>query len=80
MLSQEVYFMPRPPVDKLLEKVPSKYQLVMVIAKRAKQLTDKRVRFLRENDANPVYKAMEEIAADTVTLTPASEEDANSER
>lgn len=72
--------MPRPSVDKLLEKVPSKYQLVMVIAKRAKQLTDKRERFLRENDANPVYTAMEEIANGKVTLKPASEEDANSDR
>lgn len=79
MTFQEVSFMPRPPVDKLLEKVPSKYQLVMVIAKRAKQLTDKRERFLREDDANPVYKAMEEIADDRVTFNPTDEEEEESE-
>lgn len=59
--------MPRPSVDRLLEKVPSKYQLVMVVAKRAKQLTDRRERFMRDDDTNPVYRAMEEVIEGKVT-------------
>lgn len=61
--------MAKPAVDELLRKVGSKYSLVMAIAQRAKQLTDKRERFLRERETNPVYIAMEEIAQEKVKVS-----------
>ncbi len=67
--------MPKPSVDKLLEKIPSKYQLVMVVAKRAKQLTDRRERFLREDDTNPVYRAMQEVLDGKVTPAETTDDD-----
>jgi DNA-directed RNA polymerase subunit omega len=58
-----------PSIDLLMQKVDSKYKLVTVVAKRARQLQDKAELTIK----NPVSKkfvgqALEEIAVDHIEL------------
>lgn len=59
--------MNRIPLNNLLEKVDSRYSLVVAAAKRARQLTEKE---LQEGNKEIAYKvvscALEEIASDKV--------------
>lgn len=59
--------MKEPTVDKLVERIPSKYTLVIVAAKRARQLIRMPDMDFEHGD-KPILKAMEEIASGDVTL------------
>jgi DNA-directed RNA polymerase subunit omega len=64
-----------PSPDRLRHQVESKYALVIVAAKRARQLKDPAVQTLvRASSKNPLTAALEEIAAGKVI--PVSEEEA----
>lgn len=75
-----------PPIDELLSKVDSKYQLVIFAAKRARQInnyyTDLSEGSMFDNigplvdaslDDKPLSVAMHEISEDKLTLKPAGE-------
>ncbi len=54
----------QPPLDKLMEKVDSRYTLVIATAKRARQITDD-----PENKSDkPVIDAVQDIIKDNVEL------------
>lgn len=55
-----------PSIDKLMEKTDSKYSLVVLAAKRARQLLDKNEPLLEPVSKKPVGIALEEIAKDLV--------------
>ncbi len=55
-------------LDDLREKVPSKFSLVMLAAKRARQIKDGAPRLVDTESVNPVTIALEEIAADKLVL------------
>ena len=60
-----------PSIDKLLNKVGSKYLLVNVVAKRAKEIEDNGFYQMKECDyksAKPIGRALEEIAKDLVQV------------
>ncbi len=57
-----------PPIDKLIDKVGCKYQLVCVTAKRAKQVIQKHGEMLTETGQNPVTYAAKEIHNGTVIV------------
>ena len=60
-----------PSIDKLLNKVGSKYLLVNVVAKRAKEIEDNEFYQMKECDyksAKPIGRALEEIAKDLVQV------------
>ncbi|WP_114571131.1 DNA-directed RNA polymerase subunit omega [Exiguobacterium flavidum] len=51
-----------PSVDELQKKIPSKYTIVTVAAKRARQIQDgKRVKVANPRSFKPVGKALEEL-------------------
>ena len=52
-----------PRIDELLEKVDSRYALVIVAAKRARQLKEGALPMVEVDSGNPVTVALEEIAA-----------------
>ncbi len=56
----------KPPLEELLEQVESKYALVMVAAKRARQLKDGVLPLVDIDSTNPVSIALEEIATGKV--------------
>lgn len=56
------------PLDELLQKIPSKFNLVMVAAKRARQLKDGAPRLIPTHSVNPVTIALEEIGAGKIIL------------
>ncbi len=57
-------------VDKLQKKVPSKYTIVTVAAKRARQIQDgKRVKVTNPKSHKPVGKALEELYFEEVSVT-----------
>ena len=60
-----------PPIDLLLEKIDSKYSLVSVAAKRARQLQENYIRpmLTASNSVKNVGVALEEINADLLTFT-----------
>ena len=75
-----------PPIDELLSKVDSKYQLVIFAAKRARQIndyyTDLSEGSMFDNigplvdaslDDKPLSVAMHEISEDKLTLKPSGE-------
>ena len=64
--------MKQPTVDKLVERIPSKYTLVIVAAKRARQLIQMPDMDF-EHGNKPIMKALEEIAAGDVTLKKAED-------
>mgnify|MGYP000916193806 CR=1 FL=1 len=51
------------PVEDLMEHVDSKYRLVIVAAKRAKQLSRGAAGLVAPRSVKPTYQALEEIAA-----------------
>lgn len=56
----------KPPLEELLEHVESKYSLVIIAAKRARQLKDGVLPLVDVDSANPVSIALEEIATGRV--------------
>ena len=58
----------KPPLEELLEQVESKYALVMVAAKRARQLKDGVLPLVDIDSTNPVTVALEEIATGKVRI------------
>lgn len=61
-----------PSIDYLAEKVGSKYGLVIMAAKRARQLVDHASALVESKSNKPVSIAMEEIAQGLVTAEPKS--------
>ena len=60
-----------PSIDKLLNKVGSKYLLVNLVAKRVKEMQEKNHYQMKESDYNSkkeIGKALEEIYKDMVHL------------
>lgn len=60
-----------PSIDKLLNKVGSKYLLVNVVAKRAKEIEENGFYQMKECDyksSKPIGRALEEIAKDLVQV------------
>ncbi|NLK08793.1 MAG: DNA-directed RNA polymerase subunit omega [Firmicutes bacterium] len=53
--------MNQPPIENLLEKVESRYVLVVTTAKRARQLLEGSPRFVEADTAKPVTIALWEI-------------------
>ncbi len=53
----------KPPLEALLDRVSNKYALVIVAAKRARQLKDGALPMVDVDTGNPVTVALEEIAA-----------------
>lgn len=53
----------KPPLEALLDRVSNKYALVIVAAKRARQLKDGALPMVDIDSASPVTIALEEIAA-----------------
>jgi DNA-directed RNA polymerase subunit omega len=55
------------PFEDLMEHVDSKYRLVVVASKRAKQLNRGAVSLVQVRNVKPTYQALEEIAAGKLT-------------
>lgn len=53
----------KPPLEALLDRVDNKYALVIVAAKRARQLKEGALPMVDVDTASPVTIALEEIAA-----------------
>ena len=53
----------KPPLEVLLDRVQNKYALVIVAAKRARQLKEGAMPMVDIDSGNPVTIALEEIAA-----------------
>ena len=63
--------MRHPSIDKLLSKVGSKYLLVNIAAKRAKEIEENGFYQMKEEEyknSKPIGRALEEIAKDLVQL------------
>jgi len=58
-----------PPIDKLIDKVGSKYALVCLVTKRARQLFDKRLALIEDINVKPITYAAEEVYNGKVVLT-----------
>jgi len=59
--------MVKPSIDYLATKVDSKYTLVVLAAKRARELVDKSPVLVETKSKKPVTVALEEIGADFIT-------------
>lgn len=58
-----------PSIDTLLEKINSKYTLVTVSSKRAREIQqNSEVNLLRPFSVKPVGKALEEILEDAISI------------
>lgn len=55
--------MEQPSLDNLMNKVDSKYTLVVAAAKRARLLTEGETKMVASNSTRPVTIALQEIAA-----------------
>lgn len=53
----------KPPLEALLDRMESKYALVIAAAKRARQLKEGALPLVDVESSNPVTVALEEIAA-----------------
>lgn len=60
----------RPSIDSLLEKVDSKYSLVVLEAKRAHELRGGDAPTMKFKSVKPTLQALEEIADGKVTIHP----------
>lgn len=60
----------RPSIDSLLERVDSKYSLVVLEAKRAHELRAGDKATMEFSSVKPTLQALEEIAAGKVTIHP----------
>ncbi len=56
------------PLEKLLEKIPSKYAVTVAVSKRAEQLSHRTGDILRTDDRHPITVAMEEIGEGRVRI------------
>ncbi len=54
--------MNKPPLDQLMDKADSKYTLIVLGAKRARQITENRPELLQGGTINPVSIALKEIS------------------
>jgi DNA-directed RNA polymerase subunit omega len=62
-------------VDRLAEKVESRYTLVVLAARRAKQLREGAPKTIETTSTNPLTIALEEIASGTITFRVADNDD-----
>ena len=69
-----------PSIDTLTDKVPSKYSLVMLQAKRAHELEAGAEPTVAVTSDKSTLRALEEIEAGTVTIHPAPEAKREAER
>lgn len=67
MYFEEVIIMIYPPIGSLLDKVDSRYTLVVATAKRARQLTDGAHKMTRHVSDKPVTIALNEIHENKIT-------------
>jgi DNA-directed RNA polymerase omega subunit len=66
-----------PSVNKLQEKTDSRYSLVMLTAKRARDIVDGKPALTEEESERPVSQAAKEIADDMITyIRPQTEAEA----
>lgn len=56
-----------PSIDELLKKVDSRYTLIMMVSKRARQLVEHNTELVDET--KPVILALKEVAEDKVNYT-----------
>ncbi len=61
--------MRHPAINELLEKVPNKYSLILVTAKRARALIDGATTEVKLDNNNPVSIATEEIYKNKIKYT-----------
>ncbi|BES65369.1 hypothetical protein SANA_18080 [Gottschalkiaceae bacterium SANA] len=59
----------KPNIDELMEKVDSRYTLVMVVAKRARQLIEKNECLVETESKKPISMAVEEFYEGKVNYT-----------
>jgi len=59
--------MVKPSIDYLATKVDSKYTLVVLAAKRARELVNKAPTLIVTKSKKPVTVALEEVGADSIT-------------
>jgi DNA-directed RNA polymerase subunit omega len=64
-----------PSADRLEERVGSKYALVILSAKRARQLKEGLPPLARTSSGNPLTVALEEVADGKIVALPPVEED-----
>jgi DNA-directed RNA polymerase subunit omega len=64
----EVRLVIKPPLEELLEQVDNKYALVIIAAKRARQIKDGVLPLVDIDSTNPVSVALEEIATGKVSV------------
>ena len=64
----------KPSIDKLLDRVDSKYSLVILESKRAHELNNGEPSTMGFKSVKPTLQALEEIEAGTVTIHPFPEE------
>ncbi|MGF3141166.1 DNA-directed RNA polymerase subunit omega [Facklamia sp. P13064] len=58
-----------PSIDELLKKEPSKYSLITLASKRAKQMEDYKIMQLQDYQSDkPVGKALEEVVAGVLSI------------
>ncbi|MGX7108617.1 DNA-directed RNA polymerase subunit omega [Facklamia miroungae] len=58
-----------PSIDELLKKEPSKYSLIALASKRAKEMEDYKIMQLQEYQSDkPVGKALEEVVAGVLSI------------
>ncbi|MGI5822949.1 MAG: DNA-directed RNA polymerase subunit omega [Dethiobacteria bacterium] len=57
-----------PSIDQMLEKVDSRYSLVIMTAKRARNYRETRIDKEDSGNINEVTAALEDIAADRITF------------
>ena len=63
-----------PSINKRRDKTDSRYSLVILTAKRARDLIDGKPALTEEESERPVSQAAKEIAADMITYTRKEEE------
>ncbi len=67
-VSVEVRLVIKPPLEELLEQVDNKYALVIIAAKRARQIKDGVLPLVDIDSTNPVSVALEEVATGKVSV------------
>lgn len=60
-----------PSLDKLMNRVDSKYALVVAAAKRGRQITESRDRAVPAAGPKPVSRALQEIAEGSISVAEA---------
>jgi DNA-directed RNA polymerase subunit omega len=78
LTSNEVILLSRPPLETLLSRVPNKYLMVMIAARRARELRSGQLPLVDVDSQNPVTIALEEIAAGRVEPEPGTQRVAGS--